>query len=121
MPPVAKIESIEDLYRILTLKRIISRRAYDELLAIAGDRVLKNTAPTDEDALHFMGEEKELLRKYANYPTLTEWEMMPNLRTGTKWGSTFGVTVLIGELILTSSIYTRAFPRPSYRRCSSRS
>jgi hypothetical protein len=98
--PVATIETVQDLYRILTLKRIISRRANDELLKIAGDRVLKSVNPTDEETLQFMNEEKGLLRKYANYPTLTEWEQMPHLRIGSKWGSTFGVTILVGELVL---------------------
>ncbi len=114
MQPVAQIENIQDLYRILTLKRIISRRAGEELLEIAGDRVLKNNAhPTDEEALAFMEEEKQLLYKYASYPTLTEWETMPSMRAGTKWGSTFGVTVLVGELVLqhVGQLHP-GFPRP---------
>jgi len=101
IPPVVSIKTVEDLYKILTLKRIISRRANEELLNIAGDKVLKtNVDPTDEETIQFMLEERELLRKYASYPSLTEWNLMPEFHSGTKWGSTFGVTVLVGELIL---------------------
>jgi hypothetical protein len=103
LPPVVTIDSVEDLSRILTLKRIIARRASEELLNIAGDKVLQgNSDPSEETALQFIKEEQELLRKYANYPSLTEWNLMPELRAGSKWGSTFGVTILIGEMILES-------------------
>jgi hypothetical protein len=101
LPPVVTIDTVEDLSRILTLKRIISRRANEELLNIAGDKILQaNQNPSHEDALQFMKEETELLRKYASYPSLTEWNLMPELHAGSKWGSTFGVTILVGELIL---------------------
>lgn len=82
-------------------KRIISRRANEELLNIAGDKVLQaNANPSHEDTLQFIKEEQELLRKYASYPSLTEWNLMPELHAGSKWGSTFGVTILVGEMIL---------------------
>jgi hypothetical protein len=101
IPPVITINTVEDLYRILTLKRIISRRAHEELLNIAGDKVLQiNAIPSLEDTLQFISEERKLLNKYASYPSLTEWNLMPELHSGTKWGSTFGVTILVGELIL---------------------
>jgi len=101
MQPVVSIDTVEDLSRILTLKRIISRRAGEELLNIAGDKVLEgNPNPSHEDTLQFIKEEQELLRKYANYPSLTEWNLMPELHAGSKWGSTFGVTILVGEVIL---------------------
>lgn len=101
MPPIVAINSVQDLYKILTTKRVIGRRAGEELLTIAGDRMLKNTTdPSEEETRQFMQEECLLLQKYANYPTLTEWNNMPGLRHGTKWGSTFGVTILVGELIL---------------------
>jgi hypothetical protein len=101
VPLVVTIDTVEDLSRILTLKRIIARRASEELLNIAGDKVLQgNSNPSVEDTLQFIKEETELLRKYANYPSLTEWNLMPELHAGSKWGSTFGVTILVGEMIL---------------------
>jgi hypothetical protein len=96
--PLVNIRTIEDLNKILFMQRSITRRAKEELLAVASDAILD---PTNiEQVEKLMRDEGELLEKYANYPTLTEFNLMPNLEGGTKWGATFGVTLLVGELIL---------------------
>ena len=47
-----------------------------------------------------MEREKRLLTKYANYPSLSEFSARPELTNASKWGATFGVTLLVGELII---------------------
>lgn len=70
------------------------------MLAIASDSLLPAGATDEEiNAYDFMAQEAKLLEKYANYPTLTEFKVMPHLHDGAKWGATFGVTLLVGELV----------------------
>lgn len=93
------IRDVEDLKKVLFLQKTITSRAKNELLAVASDTTLEPEGDLDEQAEYFIEEEKKLLDKYSKYPTLTEFQLMPHLYDGAKWGATFGVTLLVGELI----------------------
>ena len=83
------IHSKEELQKVLTIQKAVSDRARIELAS-----GLETTpAVFIEYAAH-------ALEKYARYPTLTEYEKVPHLADGEKWGATFGVTALVGALIL---------------------
>jgi hypothetical protein len=96
---IVQLRSLDDLKKVLFLQKTITTRAKNELLAVAGDGVLEPGADLLEEANRFLVEEKKILDKYAKYPTLTEFQLMPNSYDGYKWGATFGVTLLVGELI----------------------
>ena len=98
---LVQIHSTEDLKKVLFLQKTITSRAKNELLDIANDHILGDSELEldDEQVDDIMEAEGELLEKYANYPTLTEFKLMPHLADGVKWGATFGVTLLVGELI----------------------
>jgi len=99
MENLINIRTLEDLNKILFIQKIITRRAKDELFAIIKDADMTN--PLDDTKINeFMDKESSLLAKYAKYPTMTEYNLMPNLAAGTKWGATFGVTLLVQDLIL---------------------
>jgi hypothetical protein len=53
-----------------------------------------------EDVKKLLEAEKALLKKYANLPTLSEFASDSAYKKTHKWGSTFGVAVLVQELIL---------------------
>jgi len=104
--PIVNLRTVEDLKKVLFVQRMITRQAKEELLAVASDADLLQS-PKDVARLHdpkelvaFMASERSILEKYANNPTLTEFNLIPNLAGGTRWGATFGVTLLIGELVL---------------------
>lgn len=90
---IVQLKSLDDLKKVLFLQKTITTRAKNELVAVA------NEADLSDDGLDFIEEEKKVLEKYAKYPTLTEFQLMPNSYDGYKWGATFGVTLLVGELL----------------------
>ena len=96
---LVQIRNVDDLKKVLFLQKTITSRAKNELLAVAGDKSLEPDGDLEEQAEYFIEEEGKLLDRYAKYPTLTEFQLMPHLYDGTKWGATFGVTLLVGELI----------------------
>jgi len=103
--PVVRIETLEDLKRVLFIQRQITRKAHDELEAVASDNIL-DADPEPSKVKKFMTEETELLASYANRPTLTEWATQGATELGSysegahAWGATFGVALLTGELVL---------------------
>jgi hypothetical protein len=99
--PIVNLRNVEDLKKVMFVQRMITRRAKEELLAVASDaELLKDPSQTEYKATEFMAEERKILEKYAKNPTLTEYNLIPNLKGGTHFGATFGVALLVGELIL---------------------
>ncbi len=90
--PVVPINSKDELQKVLSIQKAVSDRARIELAS----------APETPDFAPavFVEYATQTLEKYARYPTLTEYEMVPHLADGEKWGATFGVTALVGALIL---------------------
>src|SRR5271154_2187255 len=86
---IVPINSKEELQKVLTIQKAVSDRARIELAS----------APVTVPA-EFIEFAAQTLEKYARYPTLTEYEKVPHLADGEKWGATFGVTALVGALIL---------------------
>jgi hypothetical protein len=100
--PVIRIDTLEDLKKALFLQKQMTRRAHDELQTVAGDSVLEgNPNPDPETIKKFMKDEANLLKTYAFRLTLTEWAMGGVTAGNTaQWGATFGVALIVGELIL---------------------
>ena len=99
---VVKIDTLEDLKKALFLQKQMTRRAHDELQTVAGDNILDGDPnPDPETVKKFMKDEADLLKTYAFRLTLTEWAM-GGIEAGNtaQWGATFGVALLVGELIL---------------------
>jgi len=111
-PPkdLVKINNTEDLKKILLAQQVITTQAKVELLRVASETEMEtlglslislpNSPTIDFRAQEFVDAEKLLLEKYAKYPTLTEYALMPHLYDLVKWGATFGVTLIVGELII---------------------
>lgn len=93
--PLIPIRNAEDLKKILFIQKTVTEQAKNEMLAVATDGI-----QDPKTAKAFIAEERKLLEKYANYPTLTEFADSPDLTNGAKWGATFGVTILVGGLII---------------------
>jgi hypothetical protein len=87
--PVVSISSKDELLKILAIQKAVSDRARIELAS----------APTDVPS-EFIEFAASTLEKYARYSTLTEYQHVPHLADSEKWGATFGVTALVGALIL---------------------
>lgn len=89
---IVPINSKEELQKVLSIQKAVSDRARIELAS----------APeTPNFAVEaFTGYAGKVLEKYARYPTLTEYQYAPHLADSMKWGATFGVTALVGALIL---------------------
>jgi hypothetical protein len=99
--PIVNLRTLEDLKKVLLVQRMVSNQAKKELLAVASDaELLQNPENIGKKAADLMAEEKKILTKYANNPTMTEFNILPNLKGGTHFGATFAVAVLVGELIL---------------------
>lgn len=101
MKQLIDIRNLEDLNKVLFLQKNITQQAKNELLAIAGDGIslVHDDEGIAEAANRFMQQERAVLEKYAKYPTFTEFRLAPHLHDGAKWGATFGVCLLVGELI----------------------
>ena len=88
---IVPIHSREALEKVLAIQKAVSDRARIELV---------NDSPEPATPKEFVAFAAKTLEKYARYPTLTEFQFTPNLADGEKWGATFGVTALVGALIL---------------------
>jgi hypothetical protein len=86
---IVPINSKEELEKVLAIQKAVSDRARIEIAA----------APPEVPA-EIIEYAAQTLEKYARYPTLTEYQVVPHLSDGEKWGATFGVTALVGALIL---------------------
>jgi hypothetical protein len=86
---IVPIHSKEELHKVLAIQKAVSDRARIELASapeVLPERFIKYAA--------------QILDKYARYATLTEYQVVPSLSDGEKWGATFGVTALVGALVL---------------------
>lgn len=103
--PICRVNTLEDLKKVLFIQRQITRKAHDELEAVASDNVL-DADPDPSQVQKFMRSEAALLASYAMRPTLTEWTVQGGLEQSgfyegaSTWGATFGVAILTNELIL---------------------
>jgi hypothetical protein len=86
---IVPIHSREELGKVLAIQQAVSDRARHELVS-------SNPATPKE----FVEIAAKTLEKYARYSTMTEYQFAPNLADSEKWGATFGVTALVGALIL---------------------
>jgi hypothetical protein len=87
---VASISTKDELQKLLAVQRIITSTAVKEITAW-GDAT---------DPAKFVQYAAKVLEKYARYATLTEFKLTPNLADSEKWGATFGVTAIVGALVL---------------------
>lgn len=103
--PVVRVDTLDDLKKILFIQRKITRMAQDELEAVASDNLL-GAAPEEKQVRRFMKEEAELLASYALRPTLSEWNKQGGMESAEfyggsqTWGASFAVAILTGELVL---------------------
>jgi hypothetical protein len=86
---IVPINSKKELEKVLAIQKVVSDRARIELAS--------GSFATAPEFIEFAA---KTLEKYARYPTLTEYKFTPHLADGEKWGATFGVTALVGALIL---------------------
>jgi hypothetical protein len=93
MTTIVPLNSGEDVAKVLALQKAISDTAESELKVIT-------QASMESDVPAFFKATTGLLEKYARYATFTEFKAMPHLADSEKWGATFGVTTLVGALIL---------------------
>jgi hypothetical protein len=86
---IVPINSDEELKKVLAIQKAVHDRAVEEVKEIS----------TTSDPAEFLKRASELIERYARYATLTEFDHMPSLADGEKWGATFGVATLCGVLI----------------------
>ncbi len=100
------IRNVEDLKKVLLRQKLCTRQAAEELAKIASNENLQEVEGEPEEkqkekVFTIIRAEQILLEKYAMYPTMTEFNAMPNTPDlAIKWGATFGVALLVGELII---------------------
>ena len=100
-PPLARLDSVEDLKRVLFMQKTIAQQVRREMAALMSTKELmegKITGP--EEVKRVVGAQARLLEKYASYPTLSEFAFHPNLAGATKWGATFGVAIMARILVV---------------------
>lgn len=111
--PLVSICSLDDLARILHTQKLIALRAKKDITA------LDNGSISDDESLQeFVDQEKEVLQKWADRPTLTEFNLNPSLMVNEEnmWGSTFGVAVLVQDLVLEQVYNQQKRLKPLLRR-----
>jgi len=91
---IVPINSKQELEKVLAIQKAISEGAAAEVLDIA------NASSLSSDPTVYLKAATALIEKYSRYATLTEFDHMPSLADGEKWGATFGVATLVGTLIL---------------------
>jgi hypothetical protein len=98
MENLTDIRSVEDMNRVLFLQRTITQRTRNEMMQAANSVI--NGLQDEMTALKVMEVGISLIKKYAENPTLTEFVLQPNMADGARWGATFGVAILVSDLIV---------------------
>jgi hypothetical protein len=101
-PPVlVPLSTLEDLKRVLFVQKTIAQECRRELIATAtAKEIATGEVSAPEEMRRIIKAQTALLEKYAKYPTLSEFMFHPDLAGSTRWGATFGVTILVRALIL---------------------
>jgi hypothetical protein len=110
-PSILKVETLEDLQGYLLKQKDFSEKAKRELSRVsdyvpilyASDGTL--AISTTEGILKGVG---NLLHNYASLPTLSEFAASPVRGDIAKWGGSFGVSVVIGTVVLKTLV--ESFP-----------
>lgn len=98
---LVNINTLEDLKRVLYVQKIIAQECRREMMACASSQELatgKVSGP--EELRRIIKAQTALLEKYSKYPTFSEFAFHPVLGAATKWGSTFGVAIMVKALIV---------------------
>jgi hypothetical protein len=95
---LVSIRSLDDLARILQTQKMLALKARKDLSSLDSSAL----TGSDEVALrNYLREERDVLQKWAELPTLSEFNLSTSLvHEDSKWGATFGVAVLVQDLIL---------------------
>jgi hypothetical protein len=104
MEQIVSIRNLEELKKVLFIQKNVTQQAMAEMISLMSDGISNPRRPEE-----FFEDARVLLEKYAKYPTLTEFAHDPQLMNLTKWGATFGVSALVGGLILEQ--VKRSYPR----------
>jgi hypothetical protein len=113
MAQVLHIRTVEDLHKSILLQRSVTRKVTQELDDIIKKVVTEENKDDDEYlARMFMEHEVQLLTLYATRPTLIEYERSPSLSGVMEAGATFGVTAIVGDVLLANvRILADVFPK----------
>jgi len=97
------IKTLEDLHRALQTQRSITTTVTMELDQVVKG-VMKHADANDEAAVSRVITQREimLLHHYAILPTLVEHSQSAQLRSAMQAGATFGVSAIVGQVLLTS-------------------
>lgn len=92
------IRDVRDLDKILNTQKIVIARVKEEQIALLKGISVENP----EDIARLVKLQKRLLSRYAAQPTLNESVSLTGAPVvGSKWGATFGVTILVQDYLLT--------------------
>ncbi len=100
-PSLVRLDSLDDLKRVLFTQKTIAQEVRREMMALATSKELatgKLSGP--EEARRICLGQIKLLEKYSSYPTLSEFSFHPSLIGATKWGATFGVIMMAKTLVI---------------------
>jgi hypothetical protein len=94
------IRSLDDLSRVLHTQKMIAAKAKKEFASIDSSNLDLNK-PNENRLFEYIRQEKELLEKWSLMPTLTEFnQAVSQVSEDGKWGGTFGVAVLVQDIVL---------------------
>jgi len=94
--PLVRLGTMDDLKKVLFAQKVIAQEVRREMMALVTAKQLatgKLSGP--EEIKRLVLGQRELLEKYAKYPTMSEFSFHPSLIGATKWGATFGVAVMV--------------------------
>lgn len=86
------LKTVDDLYRVVKISRIVTATARAE-----HTKILNNF---NGDVKDLVAQQIALIKNYANHPSFSEFSGIQGLELGVKWGSSFGVDILIRDILL---------------------
>ena len=98
---LVKLDSLEDLKRVLFVQKTVAQEVRREMMATATtEELAKGKLSGPEEVKRIVLAHGRLLEKYAKHPTLSEFSFHPSLVGATRWGATFGVAIMVRALVI---------------------
>jgi hypothetical protein len=99
--PLVRLGTMDDLKKVLFAQKVIAQEVRREMMSlVTTEQLATGKLSGPEEIRRVVLGQRQLLDKYAKYPTMSEFSFHPSLVGATKWGATFGVAIMVKAFVV---------------------